>query len=127
MQNMEQSNLPSARWTPDQIPMYEENPRTVRVAARSEAKNTAMYALELCGNSPEPVEFLYIGASAGQQAAKAMGIFRYKVDEVFNGTKTALFHPNRVRVVLNNGENQIVDAFVWRAYVVPVLSLSSYK
>lgn len=115
---MEQPNQSSVRWTPDQIPLYVENPRTVRISARSEALRTAMYALGLCGSSPDPVEFLYIGASAGQQAAKAMGIFRYKVDEAFNNQKTAVFHPNRVKVILSDPEQSHVDAFVWRAYVV---------
>ena len=122
---MEQTNQSSVRWTPDQIPLYVENPRTVRISARSEALRTAMYALGLCGSSPAPVEFLYIGASAGQQAAKAMGIFRYKVDEAFDGQKTAVFHPNRVKVILNDPEQSHVDAFVWRAFVVPVASLKT--
>lgn len=129
MQNTDSTSPPSVyvppvrHWTPDQIPFYVLNPMTVKVSATSAVKAIAYYALELCSKFDDPVEFFYIGASAGQQAAKAMGIFRYKVDELFEGRKTAVFRPNRVRVRLDSEKGEIVDAIYWEAFVVPTDAL----
>jgi len=121
MQLMEQPSpiKPGEKWSYEMCPMYVYNERTVSIGGSTNVNNTAVYALDLCAKYDKPVEFLFIGASAGQQASKIMGVFRYKIDEAFAGNKTAMFRPNRVRVKLRTPEGEIVDAICWEAFVVP--------
>lgn len=104
----------------DQIPFYEPHPGTIKISGATESIKAAKCALHYLGNQVSPIDFFYIGANAGQQAMKAMGIFRYLVEQTAKEQATVLFQPNRVRTRLAQpigGTVSVIDAVYWRAYL----------
>lgn len=104
------------------IPFYVSHPGTVRIAGHTEALSAAKCALHFLGHAITPIDFFYVGANAGQQAMKAMGIMRYIVESTTQQKATVIFQPNRVRTEVAQGAQtgapQIIDAVYWRAFLV---------
>ena len=104
------------------IPVYVTHPGTIRVSGATECKKAASCALHYLSQNILPIDFFYVGANAGQQAMKAMGIFRYTFERATEGETTLLFQPNRVqtRALVRDGTNaeMLIDAVYWRTYVI---------
>jgi hypothetical protein len=108
------------------IPVYESHPGTIRISGSTESKKAAACALHYLAQGVDPIDFFYVGANAGQQAMKAMGIFRYTFERS-NDKFTLLFQPNRVqtpaKVRQDSSEETLIDACYWRAYPISLASL----
>lgn len=114
--------------TPIVIPIYEPHAGTIRISGATESKGAASCALHYLGQEISPIDFFYIGANAGQQAMKAMGIFRYTFERATEGTYTILFQPNRVqtKAKVRDGTDaeMLIDAVYWRSYPVSIEALN---
>ena len=104
---------------------YVPHAGTVKVSGRSEAIKLAKYALMLVSKGTTPVDFLFIGANAGQQAYKACSITaslmlkHQKIQLSFIPLRFLTDSPERDvlgRAVEKDGvaAMQVKDAFVWR-------------
>lgn len=114
----------------ENIPIYQPHAGTVKISGATESIKAAKCALHYLGNNVSPIDFFYVGANAGQQAMKAMGIFRYLVESTANGKATVFFQPNRVRTRLTNpqaGGVEVIDAVYWRAYLFDTEDLNTIK
>lgn len=113
---------------PFAIPLYVSHSGTVRISGASESKKVASCALHFLSQDLGPVDFFYIGANAGQQAMKAMGILRYTVEKYTEGKTTVLFQPNRVQTETQDHADRsktlLVDAVYWRTYAVGAVQLA---
>lgn len=105
-----------------ELKLYEPHVGTVRVSGSTDCRKAAKCALFFLQRKAAQVDFFYIGANAGQQAMKAMGIMRNLLESATEGRITVLFQPNRVQTeVMDLIDPTIVtvkDAVYWRAYVL---------
>lgn len=105
---------------PISIPVYAPHSGTIRISGSTESKKAASCALHYLSQQVSPIDFFYIGANAGQQAMKAMGIFRYTFERATGEQCTILFQPNRVqtraKAFPDSKEEILIDAVYWRAY-----------
>lgn len=62
------------------IARYDEHEGTIKIAGSTLPKGAGRCAFHYLQKSIFPIDFMCIGANAGQQATKAMGIFRHMVD-----------------------------------------------
>jgi stage V sporulation protein SpoVS len=112
---------------PLDLPTYVTHAGTVKVAGGTVPRKAAWCAFAFMEERRVNVEFLFIGASAGQQALKAIGI----LTEIFEsrwGTDYALvFRPMRFKTAIHSQTEQVpdreVDAQVWRAHVLDLSKL----
>lgn len=80
-----------------------------------------MCAFHLLVKGSSPIEFLYIGANAGQQAMKAMGVMRQAVEEHPSIGKDieVCFAPFRYQVPVKEEKQEFLrDAAVWRVVTI---------
>ena len=108
------------------IPDYVKHAGTVTLSGRSAVGKVARYATLLFENDTRPIDFIFIGANAGQQCYKACSIVANVLEEK-SGTLVA-FYPVRVRtdtlkrdickntVVDAEGHDahETKDAYIWR-------------
>lgn len=111
----------------EDIPLYVVHPGTVKIAGHTECKLAAKCALHHLSRNIGPIDFFYVGANAGQQAMKAMGIMRYLLEQTTEGKSTVFFQPNRVRTQsFQAGSTDTIDAVYWRVYVLPTEKLTEF-
>lgn len=99
-------------------PFYNESDSTIRISGRTTPLRAAQSAMNMVKSGKMP-DFFYIGGNAGQQAMKAMSIFRYKFGHENEGISLS-FCPIRVtsEVSEENGEIKQKDATVWRTVII---------
>lgn len=108
------------------IPEYVRHPGTVLVSGTSASRKVAWCALGFLDEGRPNVEFMFIGASAGQQALKAIGLTSIIFEERNEGKYLLFFRPLRFRTVIRDAESaREVEAQVWRTYVIPLEAISS--
>lgn len=104
------------------IPRYTPHPATIKISGGTNCRNAAKCALFFLNRQVGPhVDFFYIGANAGQQAMKAMGIMRRCLEEATEGKATVVFQPNHVQTLVRDeitGLDAYKVAVYWRAFVV---------
>lgn len=105
-----------------EIPLYVPHEGTIKISGRTSSRNAARCALHYMERGVTEIDFFYIGGNAGQQAMKAMGIFRYVVESMSNGSDTVFFQPNRVQTeILEEGMGAVKkDAVYWRPFVINI-------
>lgn len=99
------------------IERYQNHDGTIIVSRVSTCRKVAKCALHYFLNGKKDIDFFYIGASAGQQAAKSMGLFRYMLEGYSDNKLTVYFQPNRVQTFVED-DQRWTDAIAWRAVVV---------
>lgn len=99
------------------LPLYAAHEGTMRVGGATVPRKAAWRALALLEGKVPNVEFLFIGASAGQQSLKAIGILCDLYDRKYREEYVLVFRPMRYRTLIDGTEKE-VDAQVWRAYVI---------
>lgn len=99
------------------LPIYLAHEGTIRVSRSTVPRKAAWRALALLDSKIPNVEFLFIGAGAGQQALKAIGILCELYDRKYAGEYVVVFRPMRFRTFIDRTEKE-VDAQVWRAYII---------
>ncbi len=111
------------------IPLYDPHPGTIRISGGTDCRKAAKCALYFLKRGITDVDFFYIGANAGQQAMKAMGIMRNFLEEATEGKCTVLFQPNRVQTNVKDAEQPgvviVKDAVYWRAYIIRASELQN--
>lgn len=113
-----------------EIPVYAPHPGTVRISGATDCKKAASCALHYLSQGLT-VDFFYIGANAGQQAMKAMGILRYILERATDQKTTVLFQPNRVLTETKDRTNPEllvkVDGVYWRAYPMSLVNVQQLQ
>jgi len=99
------------------IEKYKNHDGTIIISRTSVCRKVAKCALHYFLNNKKKIDFFYIGASAGQQAAKSMGLFRYMLEEYSDNKLTVYFQPNRVQTYVTD-DKRWTDGIVWRAVIV---------
>ena len=105
-------------------PLYQAHAGTLRIAGCTLPRNASKCAYHYFERGIWPIDFLVIGANANQQAMKAMGSFRHRVEQDSsrrnsnNGaTFTVAFIPLRFHTDTESAvthEHIEKDATVWR-------------
>lgn len=101
-------------------PTYQEHKGTIRVAGHTTPKTAGFCAFKYLTQGIENIDFFYIGANAGHQATKAMGVFSYLVDSHFKGSYSVTFKPERVMTLTSTddqGGEKEKDATIWKTYI----------
>lgn len=93
--------------------IYRDHAGTIRIAAHTDCTRAAKCALHYALNDRQPIDFLFLGANAAQQATKAMSCFADMMREATEGKKTVLFEP--IHVLVETPEPK--DATVFRAVI----------
>ena len=100
---------------------YVTHEGTVRISGQTSPRKAASCALQLLKSEVWPLEFLFIGANAGQQATKAMAFLSFVHDRQYSGSEIA-FRPSACWVISadrsNNNEPVKRLATVWTAVLV---------
>lgn len=100
-------------------PIYVEHEGTIRVAGISRPLLLAQCAQALITNGVPVIEFFFIGANAGHQAAKAMTILAYQIEQEHKGRVTATFRPCRYLTITHEGQvPKEKDASVWKLFLL---------
>lgn len=113
-----------------ELPLYVTHPGTVKVSGSTVPRKAARCAQAFLEEHRKNVEFLFIGASAGQQALKALGILGDMFETQWKGDYALVFRPLRYRTYIEShdpllsGQGREVDAQVWRVHVLDLKYLS---
>lgn len=102
------------------IEFYEEKPSTIRVAGSTIPKSAGRCAFHYLQKQMFPIDFMAIGANANQQATKAMGIFRFMVENApeFAGIFVA-FQPFLYKTTTHDrGGDRDKSVTVWRTIII---------
>jgi len=98
------------------IPTYDPHPGTVRIKGDTLPRYAANSAFHCFLMQMELIEFTCIGANAGQQAMKSMGLFMMMVEKERPGYSVA-FRPLRFSTQTEDPqtmERKMKDITVWR-------------
>lgn len=99
-------------------PLYVDHAGTVRISGFTDCTRAARCALHFALESREPIDFLFLGANAAQQAIKAMSCFSELLREATDGKTTVLYEPLHVMVETNpSGPSSLKDATFFRAII----------
>jgi len=96
--------------------LYQFHPGSLKISGKTKSHSAGRYAANLWRSGKRPVDFVYLGGNAGQQADKAAHAMMMELAKLFN--IIVGFVPMRVMVKTEpdeNGKTHIKDAFVWRA------------
>lgn len=109
-------------------PIYTAHAGTLRIAGGTIPRSASKCAFHYFERGIWPIDFFVIGANANQQAMKAMGSFKHKVEDDSsrrnsgNGTTfTVAFVPLRFHVNTESAtthEQTEKDATVWRTVLL---------
>lgn len=114
---------------PINLPLYVPHPGTVKVSSSTMPRKAAFCAMAFMEERRPDVEFLFIGAAAGQQALKAVGILCDLFENKWQSEFVLVFRPMRFRTtILPTTPTELprdVDAQVWRAVVLDLGILSN--
>ena len=108
-------------------PNYVNHEGTIKISGGTDCKKAAKCALHFLRKEIKNIEFFYLGANAGQQAMKAMGLMRLMLETATDGKMTVVFQPNATMTVVQDQttfENVQKDAVFWRAMVVNIEDLN---
>lgn len=117
-----------------QLQIYQPHSGTVRISGRTPPASAARHARDtLRGEANRFTDFLFIGANAGQQAAKAAGLLAQFIHEQTEGTIAVAYFLHRYLVRLEpKKENppvhdgvKMVEGYVWRAMLINTETLNS--
>ncbi len=109
------------------IPTYQPHPGTIKVSGGTDVRAAAKCALFFLNKQVAPhIDFFYIGASAGQQAMKAMVKMKEFIEAATEGKSTVLFQPHHVQTPVTEPDNSVVMKYAvfWRAHVLRTQGLS---
>ena len=101
------------------IPFYTEHQGTVIVSGGTPPRKAAGCALEMLKKGITNVEFICIGANAGQQATKAMGSLRGSVRRELK--LDLAFQPDRAMTMVQDKETRqekLMQMTVWRMLIM---------
>jgi hypothetical protein len=99
---------------------------TVRIAGGTDCKKAAKCALHFLRKGIKVVDFFYLGANAGQQAMKAMGLMRLIFETATEGKMTVVFQPNAAKTMVRDQatfQDVEKDAVYWRVSVIAIEDL----
>ena len=110
--------------------IYKNHAGTVLVSGKSEVGKVARYITHLIEKNVVPIDILFIGANAGQQACKACAVATIIAEKELQKklayiTKRAKTKTEKQevsgKVVIENGEHVLVvkDAFIWQLTYLP--------
>lgn len=99
------------------LPEYLCHGGTLKISGSTVPRKAAWRAFSLLEAKVKNVEFLFIGASAGQQTVKSIGILSDLFSERYYGEFIVVFQPMRFKTTIANTEKE-VDAQVWRSFVI---------
>lgn len=103
-----------------EIPVYAPHGGTIRFKGDTRPADASRSAMHCLMAKMDKIDFIYIGANAGQQAMKAMGIFRLNV-EFHQPGWTLAFRPLRFQTEIEDfqtKEKKMKDLTVWRTILV---------
>lgn len=95
--------------------LYKFHDGSIRVSGRSQVFPTAFAAYKEFGKGTRPIEFIFLGANAGQQAFKICMTAKREIEKYFK--LKVVFVPLWHTVLTDSKENQpgsIKDAQIWR-------------
>lgn len=113
-----------------QLPLYVPHPGTVKIAGSTVPRKAAWCAFAFLEERRPNVEFMFIGASSGQQALKAIGILTDIFESKWEADFVILFRPMRFRTVIAAQDNlpeREVDAQAWRVHILDLKQLAQPK
>ncbi len=100
---------------------YVTHSGTVRISGQTSPRAAASCALQLLKAETWPLEFLFIGANAGQQATKAMAFLAFIHDRQYSDSEIA-FRPSAYWVMSTDRSNNDAPvkrlATVWKVVLV---------
>jgi hypothetical protein len=106
----------------DEIQEYKEHSGTIKIAGGTPPKGAGLCAFRHLERSVLPIDFMSIGANAGQQATKAMGVFRYVVQHSpFFETLEVAFQPFLFKTKTTDpvtGEMKFKSVTIWRTLIM---------
>lgn len=97
----------------DPLPVYVTHEGTIRVAGDTSPTKAGMCAFHFVQRGFKRVEFSVIGGNAQQQAAKAMGVCRQRLEESSAGVHVS-FRPMRYSVFM---DGRFKDCIVWELVI----------
>lgn len=96
--------------------IYTAHERTIKVKGSSNVRQTALYAMHKFSESTAPLEIVYVGANAGQQATKICGRIQALIEQSSGAIYTAAFQQRMVQTQVAESEMQI--ACVWTVHFI---------
>jgi len=100
----------------DDVKLYQFHRGSLKISGTTKSHSAGRYAANLWRSGKRPVDFVYLGGNAGQQADKAVHAMMMELAKLFN--IMVAFVPMRVMVKTEpdeEGKSYVKDAFVWRA------------
>ena len=104
----------------ENLEFYALHNGTLKISGKTIPKDAATYAMDLMSKGVKQIEFFYVGANAGHQATKSMGVFRRLFEQSSGGLYTLAFVPRCFYTKTEDKINADKIASVWRTIVVPV-------
>jgi hypothetical protein len=106
-----------------QLNRYVPHAGTIKVAGSTPTSKAAFCALACFEKGHVPLDFLFIGANAGQQATKAAGLFNNLIYQKTGGKCVVVYYPQRVELALVSEESapaveKLVESTVWTAVII---------
>lgn len=101
----------------NQLEAYKPHEGTVLISKFTRPNKAAGCIERYIAHEKSPIDIFYIGANAGQQAMKTMGIVAFNTNLRTRGKLAVVYTPRRVRTLVEN-ENVWKDATVWTLFLL---------
>ncbi len=113
---MSEPNTPQGNFAP-----YVRHDGTLIISGSTQPHKAGSCAYHFLRKGVQSIDFLCIGANAGQQAMKSMGVFAFKVENQDGFDFSVAFQPIRVSVEVDDRQTKQKvkkDAVCWRAVIL---------
>lgn len=101
----------------DKIEIYTAHDGTLKISGKTVPKDAGVYACDLLKRGVAQIDFFYIGANAGHQATKSMGVFKRMFEEANPGMFEVSFVPNCFLTYTEDAKHEERIATVWRTVI----------